>query len=113
MRWMVRSGPRWRDPLIAVVAVLAAFAVRWSLRSVIGDNGAPLQVFFLATFVAAWAGGLATGLLATFGSLILGYAAFLPHPDGLFSLALVDVIRLGVFLAIGIVISVMSEARLV
>src|SRR5215218_1953563 len=110
---MARSGPRWRDPLVAVMAVLAAFAFRWWLRPIVGDTGAPLQLFFLAVFVAAWAGGLATGLLATFSSLVLAYAAFFEHPNGLLSLAVPDVIRVAVFLVIGIVFSVMSESRLV
>src|SRR5215213_6466764 len=113
MRSMARSGPRWRDPLVAVIAVLAAFALRWALRPVVGDTAAPLQMFFLAVFVSAWAGGLATGLLATFCSLVLSYAAFFEHPNGLLSLAVPDLIRMLVFLVIGIVISVMSESRLV
>ncbi len=95
------------------MAVLAAFALRWWLRTVFGETGAPLQMFFLAVFVAAWAGGLANGLLATFSSLVLAYAAFFQHPDGLLSLSRPDVIRAVVFLIIGIVFSVLSESRLV
>ena len=110
---MARSGPRWRDPLVAVMAVLVAFALRWWLRPVVGDTGVPLQMFYLAVFVAAWAGGLATGLLATFSSLVLAVAAFFAHPNGLLSLALPDVIAVAVFLVIGVVFSVMSESRLV
>ena len=76
---MLLSGPRWRDPLVPVTAVLVAFALRWWLRPVIGETAAPLQLFFLAVFVAAWAGGLPTGLFATL-SRWSGYARILPTP---------------------------------
>ena len=107
---MLPSGQRWRDPLIAVAAVLSAAALRWSLRPLIGPTDAPLLMFFLAVFVAAWAGGLATGLFATFGSVVLSFAAFFEHPDGLFSLAAPDILSIAVFIIIGIIFSVMSES---
>ena len=109
---MPPSGPRWRDPLVAVAAVLVAFALRWSLRPAMGGSEAPLQMFFLAVFVAAWAGGLLAGLFATALSVGIAYFAFFQHPAGPFSLATPDVLRIGVFLAIGTVFSVMSESRL-
>jgi PAS domain S-box-containing protein len=109
---MPPSGPRWRGPLVAVAAVSAAFALRWSLRSVIGATDAPLQMFFLAVFVAAWAGGLITGLVATLLSVVVAYSAFFRHPDGILSLASPDVFRISVFLLIGTVFSVLSESRL-
>ena len=109
---MPPSGPRWRDPLVAVAAVLVAFALRWSLRPVMGGTEGPLQMFFLAVFVAAWAGGLLAGLFATLFSVVIAYAAFFQHPAGPFSLSTPDVLRIGVFLASGMVFSVMSESRL-
>ena len=53
-----------------------------------------------------------TGLFATFVSVVLSFAAFFEHPDGLFSLAAPDILRISVFLIIGIIFSVMSESRL-
>jgi PAS domain S-box-containing protein len=109
---MPPSGPRWRDPLVAVAAVLVAFALRLLLRPVMGGTEAPLQMFLLAVFVAAWAGGLLAGLFATLLSAALVYFAFFPHPGGVFSPSIPDVFRIGVFLAIGAIFSVMSESRL-
>ena len=102
----------WRGPLVAVLAVLVAYAVRAALSSVIGPFDAPLQMFFLAVFVAAWTGGLAAGLLATALSVVVAYLAFFPDPPGLLSLSTTGLIRILVFSVIGTVFSVMSGARL-
>ena len=109
---MPLPGLRWRGPLVSVGAVVAAFLLRWFLRPVLGPTEAPLQIFFLAVFVSAWAGGLFTGLVASLLSVVVSYVAFFPHPDGLFSLSTADVLRVVVFLIIGVVLSVMSESRL-
>ena len=109
---MPLPGLRWRGPLVSVAAVLVAFVVRWLLRPALGPTAAPLQMFFLAVFVSAWAGGLFTGLLATLLSVVVAYGPFFDHPDGFFSLTTPDVFRIGVFLIIGVVFSVMSESWL-
>jgi PAS domain S-box-containing protein len=109
---MLPSGPRWRGPFVAVAAVLVAFALRWSLRPVVGATGTPLQTFFLAVFVAAWAGGLVTGLFATLLSVVLAWVWFFAHPAGMLSISNADVLRIAVFLVIGAVISILSESRL-
>ena len=109
---MPLPGLRWRGPLVSVGAVVAAFLLRWFLRPVLGPTEAPLQIFFLAVFVSAWAGGLFTGVVASLLSVVVSYVAFFPHPDGLFSLSTADVFRVVVFLIIGAVFSVLSESRL-
>src|SRR5262245_18973046 len=109
---MPLPGLRWRGPLVSVAAVLAALVLRWLLRPVLGPTEAPLQIFFLAVFISAWAGGLFTGLFAALLSVAVSYAAFFEHPNGFFSMLTADVFRVGVFLVIGIVASVMSESRL-
>ena len=62
---MPLPGLRWRGPLVSVGAVVVALLLRWALRPVLGPTDAPLQIFFLAVFVSAWAGGLFTGLIAS------------------------------------------------
>ena len=109
---MPLPGLRWRGPLVSVGAVVVALLLRWSLRPVLGPTDAPLQIFFLAVFVSAWAGGLFAGLIAALLSVVISYVAFFPHPDGFFSLSTTDVLRVVVFLTIGVVFSVMSESRL-
>jgi PAS domain S-box-containing protein len=109
---MPLPGLRWRGPLVSVAAVLAALALRWFLRPVLGPTEAPLQIFFLAVFVSAWAGGLFAGLTAALLSVLVSYIAFFDHSNGFFTLSTVDIFRVGVFLIIGVVLSVMSESRL-
>ena len=109
---MPPSGPRWRGPFVAVAAVLVAFALRWSLRPLIGATDAPLQMFFLAVFVAAWAGGLLTGCSrpsCRWSSLTRPSSSI---PTACSRCAAPDIFRIGVFVLIGIVFSVMSESRL-
>jgi K+-sensing histidine kinase KdpD len=68
---------------VAVVAVCAAFAVRYGLHGTL-ENRIPFAFFTLATLIAAWYGGLGPGLLAAVGGLTLTDYFFLPphSPDG-------------------------------
>ena len=68
---------------VAIVAVLAAFAVRYSLHGTL-ENRIPFAFFTLATLIAAWYGGLGPGLLAAVGGLTLTDYFFLPphSPEG-------------------------------
>src|SRR5258705_11258551 len=107
---MPPSGPRWRDPLVAVAAVLVAFALRLLLRPVMGGTEAPLQMFLLAVFVAAWAGGLLAGVFATLLSPAPAYFSFFPPPGGGFSPSIPDLVPIRGFLAIGATFSWIVEA---
>ena len=62
---------------VAVVAILAAFAVRYGLHGTL-ENRIPFAFFTLATLIAAWYGGLGPGLLAAVGGLTLTDYFFLP-----------------------------------
>jgi two-component system, sensor histidine kinase and response regulator len=62
---------------VAVVAVGAAFALRYGLYGTL-ENRIPFAFFTLSTLIAAWYGGLGPGLLGAVGGLLLGDFFFLP-----------------------------------
>lgn len=62
---------------VAVVAVGAAFALRYGLYGTL-ENRIPFAFFTLSTLIAAWYGGLGPGLLAAVGGLMLADYFFLP-----------------------------------
>jgi len=62
---------------VAIVAILAAFAVRYGLHGTL-EHRIPFAFFTLSTLIAAWYGGLGPGLLAAVGGLALTDFFFLP-----------------------------------
>jgi K+-sensing histidine kinase KdpD len=62
---------------VAVVAVGAAFALRYGLYGTL-ENRIPFAFFTLATLISAWYGGLGPGMLAAVGGLILADQFFMP-----------------------------------
>src|SRR5262245_55945343 len=66
-----------RSYAVAVVAIVAAFLLRLTFLSTLGDR-APYFFFLLAVLAAAWYGGLKPGLLATVLGGLLGTAFFIP-----------------------------------
>ncbi|WP_051521221.1 PAS domain-containing sensor histidine kinase [Rubellimicrobium mesophilum] len=68
---------RARSILVAVVAVVAAFGVRWALDPVLHDR-APFLFFTLAVLAASVAGGTRVGLMATLLSAVTALWAFVP-----------------------------------
>jgi signal transduction histidine kinase/ActR/RegA family two-component response regulator len=89
---------------VAIASTAVAFAARLLLKSALG-NVAPLLMFTLSVMVSAWYGGLGPGLLATALSLLLGDYFFIAQ-------SVAERIEEGLFLGIGISISVLSQARL-
>src|SRR6266545_5347513 len=89
---------------VAIAATAVAFTARFLLKSALG-NVAPLLMFTLSVVVSAWYGGLGPGLLATALSLLLGDYFFIAE-------SIAERIEEGLFLGIGISISILSQARL-
>jgi signal transduction histidine kinase/CheY-like chemotaxis protein len=94
---------------VAIAVTAVAFISRFLLKSVLGDV-APLLMFTLSVVVSAWYGGLGPGLLATaLGALFGDYFFIQPFYSFLLRAERVEE---GIFLGIGISISILSQARL-
>jgi len=65
---------------VAVVAVLAAFALRFGIYGTL-DHRLPFSFFTTATLIAAWYGGAGPGMLAAIAGLLLGDHFFLPKHE--------------------------------
>jgi signal transduction histidine kinase len=89
---------------VAIAATAVVFTARFLLKSALGDV-APLVMFTLSVMVSAWYGGLGPGLLATALSLLLGDYFFIAE-------SIAERIEEGLFLGIGVAISILSQARL-
>jgi len=89
---------------VTTAATAVAFTARLLLNSALG-HVAPLLMFTLSVMVSAWYGGLGPGLLATALSLLLGNYFFIVQSAA-------ELIEEGLFLGIGISISILSQARL-
>jgi signal transduction histidine kinase/DNA-binding NarL/FixJ family response regulator len=89
---------------VSVLTVLTAAAVRWALGPWLGDRS-PYLVFTLAVLVSAQAGGVGPGLAATALGGLAGLALFVGVPPP----AWPDWVMLGVFLAVGVACSVLTE----
>src|SRR5262245_16158643 len=96
---------------VAIAATAAVFTIRFLLGSTLGDV-APLVMFTLSVVVSAWYGGLGPGLLATALSALLGDYFFIEPFYSFYFKAFSEEIELGLFLGIGISISILSHARL-
>ena len=66
---------------LAIAGVATATLVRWQLGYT-GMQGAPFTTYYLAILVAAFAGGLWPGLLATVLSALLAWIMFIPPELG-------------------------------
>src|SRR5262249_61769392 len=51
---------------VAIIAILAAFAVRYGLHGTL-ENRIPFAFFTLATLIASWYGGLCPGVVSAGG----------------------------------------------
>jgi PAS domain S-box-containing protein len=94
--------------LVAVSATALAVLIhlginRWSS----GDSS--LLPFVLAVLAAAWHGGLLSGLLATFLSVL---ASFFIGPDSLSAEGTGNQVRIFLFVVVGVTISFVNESRL-
>lgn len=94
---------------VAVGSVLGVLLVDLALRAMLGQ-GAPVIALLLAVIVAAMYGGIAAGIGATvFGAVIAG-SFLIPVPSGL-AVPQAEWIRLGLFLAEGVLVSWLVGSR--
>jgi PAS domain S-box-containing protein len=103
--------PAWLHRLgyygLALVFVAAATLLRWAFSDVLSLT--PFLVFYLALAGAAAFGGLGPGLLATLASWLCIDFLFDPTPGHIGFDNSMSVVRLLVFLAGGLVVSVVGE----
>ncbi len=91
---------------LAVLAVVAATAVRWALGGVMG-NRMPFITEYFAVIVATWYGGLGPSLLAAALGMLAGLALILPP---LAANLMFDLTRIGVYLGVCSLTVAMGEA---
>ncbi len=104
----VKTSPLSRFT-VAVLATALAVLIRFLLNPVLGHD-APLLVSILAVMFAAWYGGRGSGMLAILLSAVLSVFLFI-RP--LYSLRIdnfSDVLRLVLFIVIGLLITWLTEA---
>lgn len=99
-----------RVTAICALSTLAALFARATLAPWLGF-AAPMMVFLVAVFVSANLAGLVAGLLTTIASAVVATALFLPDGVDVAAMSAADRIRVAIFLALGIAIS-LSSARL-
>jgi signal transduction histidine kinase len=73
---IVESIPLWRRYVAAVLCILVAFAIRYSLTPLLGEE-LPFMLFIAASLVAAWYGGAVAGVMALLLGLFLADYFFL------------------------------------
>ncbi|MBZ5726388.1 MAG: PAS domain S-box protein [Acidobacteriia bacterium] len=106
-----RKLPAWSRYVMAVLAVALAVAVRMAFLGALGTR-APFVTFYPAVILAALAGGLRGGLLATALSALVADFAWM-EPVGEFSIvASADWLAVAVFAMSGAMISWVSDAML-
>jgi K+-sensing histidine kinase KdpD len=90
-----------RALIIGILAATVGLLIRVPLRSVLGDS-LPFITFFPAVAVAAWAGGLRGGLVATVASAAIAASGLMTafDPGGA-----PDRVELGLFVIAGVLIS--------
>ena len=105
-----RFDPFWRPIIVAIAAIATGLAVRLLFQPLLGLT-APYFFFFPAIMIAALAGGLQAGVVATgFGALATAY--FFMEPVGTLKITRTpDLVSLPLFLAVGWAISQVIESR--
>ena len=94
---------------VAVAATLAATVLRRLLDPVLED-AAPFSVYFVAIMFTAWYAGLGPSLLALVSGAVLATYLFV-QPRGLLLIRDVEhQVSLAVFVAVGVVVALLSES---
>ncbi len=96
-----------RPYVVALLAVGVALAVRLLLDPLLGD-AAPLLLITLAIVAAGWYGGTKPALLATAVGSVSGWYLFLPVRSSYRLSEPYDVLRLAMFVVIGVIVSILS-----
>jgi PAS domain S-box-containing protein len=102
-----------RSPLLAYGLAVATVAVALGLTLLAWTSlkAVPLTLFWAAVTITAWAGGPGPGLVATVLAALAG-EWLLVEPGRRLTEGLPDVLRVGSFLFVGAVISLLSAGRL-
>jgi len=94
--------------LIAVLATAFVVLLRYALGGVLAKES-PLLLFVMAIMTASWYGGLKSGLMATFLSVVAGTYFFIDR-DGINIRYASDQVRIALFFIVGVLVSGLSEA---
>ena len=105
MHW---SKP-WLSYAIAVGATLVAAVARYLIDYFVGPAPNFLLPFLLATILSAWHGGLRCGIFATALNVVVGICFLSGAPPSV-QAELSGIVRFGIFAAMGVSISLLSEA---
>src|SRR5215469_5797795 len=73
---LTNEMPTWRRYVAALVCILTAFAIRYWLSPILGEE-LPFMLFIAASLVAAWYGGAGAGIAALLLGLFLADYFFL------------------------------------
>ena len=102
---------RWVAYGAAGISILVVWVARWSIDPVLEGN-ASFSFFFLAVSVAAWLGGFWPALFTIIVSCLVGNYNF-EHPNGGFPISGLDeLIGLGIFIVVSLIIAVLAETSL-
>ncbi|WP_445632681.1 histidine kinase [Nostoc sp. DSM 114161] len=93
---------------VAVLSVTLAVVLMLMLDPWLSMSKTPFLLFFSAVMVSAWYGGLKSGLLATFLSVLLSNYFFI-SPVSQLSFDLSNSVRIGLFAIQGLLFSVLCE----
>ncbi|MDR3635323.1 MAG: PAS domain S-box protein [Isosphaeraceae bacterium] len=98
----------WRRYALALLSVALAAALSTALWEVV--RPIPFYFFIVAVIVNAWRDGLRSALVAgVAGALVVEYGFMVR--DGTFALALADLARLALFVALAALVGVLAEER--
>lgn len=111
-RFRVRAEPTWaRRGAIVVLTNLMALLLMLGLSPWVPMQGSPFLLFFAAIMVSAWYGGLLPGIAATLLATLLSKFFFL-EPTYQWAIENPgDIVRLGIFVLVSLLISTLSAAR--
>ncbi len=101
----------WVRYSVALLSVLLALLLMLLLDRWVPMRHSPFLLFFAAVMVSAWCGGLGAGLCATALAALASAYFFLPPVDDLTLANTADWVRLGLFLAIALLITALSSVR--
>lgn len=105
--------PPGRRPLMAYALGALAVVGLTLVRQMIGENiggGLPFLLYVLAVMVASWLGGWVPGMFITLLSALVSAQYFLDPVDAIFPLSTADKSRATIFIIVGLLVSVLSEA---
>ncbi|UBF25343.1 PAS domain S-box protein [Kovacikia minuta CCNUW1] len=96
---------------VAVIAMLVALLLMLLLNPWVPMGASPFLLFFAAVMVSAWYGGFGPGFLATILASLAASYFFLPPFQNFRIAAPADMVRLGIFLLISLMICLLSGTR--